>query len=238
MKPIPSAFSGAGLAVLLSLSSANAVVAPVYTVSATDNINSAGFPAPIDPGGSGAGALPVGISVMPGQTAFQFSAAGSITEYIYGGVYHGPDGRPGIGCTVLAYGGLSGFLTDQTVPLAGVFLTEAAPQDPAPPTLDFTAAGLGQDFTTLSPLIGQVFFIGDGRTTGNITQTFNVPAGATRLFLGCPDSPFGYGLPGAFDDNAGTLSVSVMAVPEPSVGMLGFSAAVLLTVRGRKTGTV
>jgi hypothetical protein len=202
-----------------------------YNVPATANIYSAGLTAPVDPGGGGAGTLPIYLAVSPGQAAFQFSASGSITENIYIGVYHGPDGGTIAGNTVYAYGGLSGFITDLTVPLAGVFLSDSAPQDPPPPTLDFSSSGMGLDFPTLSPLIGQVFFIGDGQTSGGLVQTFFVPAGATRLYLGCPDSVGGLGYPGAYDDNAGSLSVSVNAVPEPGISVLGaavlaFSAAV------------
>ncbi len=201
--------------------------ASVYTVPATANLYSAGLSVPTDPGGGGAGTLPIYIAVSPGQSVFQFSASGSITENIYVGVYHGPDGGSIAGSTVYAYGGLSGFMTDLCVPLAGVFLSDSAPSDPAPPTLDFRAQSLGLDFATLSPQLGQVFFIGDGQTSGGVTQTFYAPAGATRLFLGCPDSVGGQGLPGAYDDNAGTLTVNVTAVPEPATDALGFLAVVL-----------
>ena len=207
--------------------------ASTYTISATANIYSAGLSVPVGPGGSGAGILPTLITLSPGQNVFQFSATGSVTENYGNGVYHGPDGGLNGGLTVLAYGGLSGFITGQNVPLAGVFLSGAAPFDPAPPTLDFTAGGLGLNFTTLAPQLGQVFFIGDGQTDGAITQTFYVPAGATRLFLGFPDAPFGSGLPGAFDDNAGSLDVTVMAVPEPA-SVFGLGALALVTVLHRR----
>lgn len=71
--------------------------------------------------------------------------------------------------------------------LAGVFLTNTEPQK-APQSLKFVDS-LGLKFATLSPQIGQVFFIGDGLTgtsTGSI-QEFNIPNSATRLFLGSVD---------------------------------------------------
>ena len=219
---------------ILAVSAGRATALQLYTVPATANIYSAGLSSPIAPGGSGAGTLPVYVPVSPGQNAFQFSASGSITENNWGGdggVYHGPDGGTISGVTVFAFGGLSGFNSDLTLPLGGVFLTDAAPQDPAPPTLDFSSQGLGLDFLTLSPLIGQVFFIGDGQTSGGVTQTFSVPAGATRLYLGCPDSPFGNGLPGAYDDNAGTLNLMVTPVPEPGMGVLSSVLAALFLMR-------
>jgi hypothetical protein len=201
-----------------------------YAVPATANIYSAGLSVPVAPGGDGAGLLPISVPFSAGQSSFQFSASGSITENSPYGIYHGPDGRPGIGLDVYAYGGISGFLTDQTVPLAGVFLSAAVAQDPAPSTLDFRVQGLGQDFLTLSPEIGQVFFIGDGQTTGGTTQIFYAPAGATRLYLGCPDAPFGLGYPGAYADNDGVMSVSVTAVPEPAVGTLAVAGLALSTL--------
>ena len=45
--------------------------------------------------------------------------------------------------------------------LVGVFLDEREPADPAPERLDFSTS---ENYSTLSPLIGQVFFIGDGRS--------------------------------------------------------------------------
>ena len=72
--------------------------------------------------------------------------------------------------------------------LEGAFLDghETGSQS-APPTLDFTS--IGENFTSLSPLIDQVFFIGDGLTgTGTGTQqSFNVPDSATTLVFGVAD---------------------------------------------------
>jgi len=219
---------------ILALSAGRTTALQLYTVPATANIYSAGLSSPVAPGGSGAGTLPVYFPVSTGQNAFQFSASGSITENNWGGgggVYHGPDGGTISGVTVYAYGGLSGFNSDLTLPLAGVFLSDSAPQDPAPPSLDFSSQGLGLDFLALSPLIGQVFFIGDGQTSGGVIQIFNAPGGATRLYLGCPDSPFGNDYPGAYDDNSGTLSVAVMAVPEPGIGVLSTALVALFLAR-------
>jgi hypothetical protein len=39
-------------------------------------------------------------------------------------------------------------------------------------------------------------------------QQFNVPVGATRLFLGLSDAPGFDGNPGAYDDNFGSFTVS------------------------------
>jgi hypothetical protein len=79
--------------------------------------------------------------------------------------------------------------------LVGVFLGDSEPSGTPPAGLRFyqtqNAQGVTRtDFTSLSPAIGQVFFIGDGLTgtgTGAV-QAFQVPPGATRLFLGQADA--------------------------------------------------
>ena len=217
---------------------AGQLTAQVYTVPATANVFSAGLLTPVDPSGGGAGTLPVSIAVSPGQTAFQFSASGSITENNLYGYYHGPDGRPDNGEEVYAYGGISGLILDQNTPLAGVFLSDAAPGGTAPPTLDFSSQGMGMDFLTLAPAIAQVFFIGDGQTSGGTTQTFFVPEGATRLFLGIPDVVNGLGYPGGYGDNSGSFSVTVTSVPEPAIPALGAMGAALFITRRRRVKTV
>jgi hypothetical protein len=97
--------------------------------------------------------------------------------------------------------------------LLGVFLGPSQPDgSPAPSSLDFSGSGLGTVFTTLSPGLKQVFFIGDG-LTGNgtgATQRFTVPAGATRLFLGT-DNGVGW------FNNSGSFSVTVTEIPVVSV---------------------
>lgn len=187
-----------------------------YSVSATANIHSAGLGAPVAPGGLGAGILPIEHTIMPGQSLFTFSASG-LTTAAGGSPTLGPDGWVGAMSDVYAYGGISGFKAGSVLPLVGVFLDSNVPQSPAPATLQFTSTGLGLDFTTLSPAIGQVFFIGDGQTSGSVAQEFFAPAGATRLFLGFADAPYSSGNPGAYFDNGGSLNVTVTAVPEPTV---------------------
>ena len=44
-----------------------------------------------------------------------------------------------------------------------------------------------RDFTVLKPELNQPFFIGDGRTSDGKQQRFEIPAGATRIFLGVMD---------------------------------------------------
>ncbi|MHB8636982.1 MAG: hypothetical protein ACYC96_10995, partial [Fimbriimonadaceae bacterium] len=122
--------------------------------------------------------------------------------------------------------------------LVGVFLSAAQPVDPAPAALAFTNNGavglINTDFASLSPLLDQTFFVGDG-LTGNGTgsqQVFNVPDGATRLYLGYADG-YGYsGPPGEYQDNTYAVTASFnirpSGTPEPVTtlfagSMVGFA---------------
>ncbi len=74
--------------------------------------------------------------------------------------------------------------------LVGVFLDASQPDSsPAPGALNFQTLGL--DLLALSPELQQVFFIGDGLTSASAVQQFEIPSGATRLFLGTMDG-FGW----------------------------------------------
>lgn len=140
----------------------------------------------------------------------------------FGDPIFGPSGNGSDGSSLNAVGSISGYQGPQG-PLVGVFLDNSIPNiSPAPATLDFTPSGLGTDFISLSPNLGQVFYIGDGLTSGNQFQEFIAPSGSTRLFLGIPDG-FGFvGNPGAYDDNDGSYQISLgvnetpFPVPEPS----------------------
>jgi len=126
----------------------------------------------------------------------------------------GPDGNAGSESILLSLGGISGYKGPEGA-LVGVFLDDSIPDtDPAPDTLDFTPAGLGTSFASLSPALRQVFFIGDGFRSKN-RHRFVAPPGATRLVLGIPDG-FGFdGVPGAYEDNNGGYMVRLgVAIPD------------------------
>jgi hypothetical protein len=159
--------------------------------------------------------------------------------------FFGPNGNGLGGSNLGGLGGISGYKGPQG-PLTGVFLDNTVPSaGPAPPTLDFTPTpiGLGTDFLSLSPALRQVFYIGDGVTSGNVFQTFIAPAGATRLFFGIPDGFNFINEPGAYDDNDGAYSVRVGVneiptlgeVPEPaSLVLWGLGACVAFFARRRQ----
>jgi len=113
-----------------------------------------------------------------------------------------------------AFSGLK--MTDFTRPLIGMFLEDTLPAS-APPTLTFywsdsSQGGIQTNFSTLSPQLGQVFFIGDigdgktGTGTGAI-QVFNIPPTATHLYLGFIDS-CNNATPGCYSDNAGSMTAT------------------------------
>src|SRR4029079_12250005 len=70
-----------------------------------------------------------------------------------------------------------------------------------------------QNYTRLAPGLKQIFFIGNGLTSGGTVQKVVVPDGTTRLFLGTLD---GYG----WHNNPGTFTVVVTVtktqVPAPA----------------------
>jgi hypothetical protein len=67
--------------------------------------------------------------------------------------------------------------------------------------LDFVSPA-SRNYLTLSPLLQQLFFIGNGLTSTSATQHVVVPAGATRLYLGTLDV-------GGWNNNPGSFLVTV-----------------------------
>jgi Flp pilus assembly protein TadG len=93
--------------------------------------------------------------------------------------------------------------------MMGIFLDNNAPNTTAMAgTLDFSTAA-SRDFTTLSPQLKQVFFIGDGLTSGGQLQSFVAPPGATRLFVGTSD------MYGWWWDNVGTIQFIAVQGNQP-----------------------
>ena len=156
------------------------------------------------------------------------------------------DGGTESSINISSEGSLSGFVGPYAVPLSGVFTTSDAPSGAPPATLTYTTSTMQE--TSYSPLLNQVFFIGDGYTGNDIgtatqtgtQQTFDVPLGATQFFLGVPDACGFNGSPSCYGDNQGSYTVNgaltapASSAPEPSGMALiaaGLGAAFLLRRR-------
>jgi hypothetical protein len=184
----------------------NAVVVANVTVPATTDIWLAGQPTGTSlayPPGQDVAPTnsPVEVPVVAGSI-LEFSATGSTTHE---GFCYAPS--PDGGCIPTVNVGPADGISSVVVitdALIGVFTDSSAPSGTAPAGQDFS--GANDAFTSLSPALDEVFFIGDGLTgTGSGTvQQFVVPAGATRLFLASSDAV------GAAYDNAGQFKVTVL----------------------------
>ena len=196
--------------------------AEVLEVSSRSNIFGAGHASPDDtpsPSSGGGGIAPpfVLITAGPGRVLTFQSVTGSV-DVNAGSGPNGPDGAISLDTfDVASHNGIAGLKALKFAFLAGVFLDTNEPSDPAPPRLDFTV--IGTDFLTLSPTIGQTFYIGDGLTNGGAVQQFHIPATATRLYLGLLDHSGGTAGPGWYNDNSGGFNAT-FTVPEPVPGDL------------------
>jgi hypothetical protein len=166
-------------------------------VDSKANIFGAGLSQPPAPGGGGAGVLPpvFRFNPRPGLEV-TFNVTGSITCCITaGGPYNGPAGRTDVDTNLAPAGVVSGVRAGSAMFLAGVFLSGRLPESPPP-----------VDTATSFPRLGQVFFIGSGRTV-------NVPTEATRLYLGIADGYGFAGQPGHYSDNSGTFAATFTIRP-------------------------
>jgi hypothetical protein len=182
--------------------------------------------------GQAAGYTCCGGDTAPGESPILvpglLAAGSTLTFSATGGVNYG--GIPSVDADGIAWNydmsagasptGVAGAHGVNVNGLVGVFLDNTTPSAGTEPGfLDFGPSALTHSFTSLSPGLSQIFWIGDGLTgTGSgSVQDFIVPTGATRLYLGTVD---GSGWAG----NTGSYSVSVTGmgaaptggVPEPA----------------------
>ena len=221
-----------GLGFVIGLLAVNAHAA-VVTVPGTANPWLAGMP-------DGSTALPADLApanspvlvpaVLPDGGAVVFSGgAGGVfnipancCDPLDGGIFQG---QAFIDHDVGAENGIAAIRAPVNS-LLGVFLDDTQPDLLAAPTgLDFEVIGL--DFVSLAPMLRQVFFIGDGYTSGSVQQAFFIPVGATRLFLGTMD---GF----QWANNVGAINISVATIPIPAAAWLFGSALVLVGAGWRR----
>jgi hypothetical protein len=169
--------------------------------------------------------LPPSIAVVAGDVVKVLDTVSGCINFFNGpGSCYVPEGDGTLSSSNLnPFGGISGYLGTRGA-LVGVFLDSAVPSGAPPSAIDFPA--LGVDFAQLSPGLGEVFFIGNGKNSLDAFQSFIAPTGATRLFFGIPDGFAFNGPPGYYDDNDGSYRIRVgvnetpAPVPLPAAGLL------------------
>jgi len=174
-------------------------------VPATANIFGAGIATAPQPGGGGGGVLPP-VWRLPAAASMRVVTfpriTGKITPIVGDAPYNGPEGDRRGPTNIKSFKGISGIMDfTNGMFLVGVFLTDSPPKRPAPPRFDFTDK---EKFDVLAPRLGQTFFVGDGKG-----RSYRVPPTATRLFVGFADGFFYQGAPGWYDNNAGSLDVTI-----------------------------
>jgi hypothetical protein len=207
------------MALVLSLTAASAIAAT--NLQATANLYGAGKTNPPAPAGGGAGILPVIIPVtnLVDETLMIHSVTGTIYFGSYSSdIIPNPDGTGSHwGDTdLLSYEGISGIVCPKRVGfIAGVFLDDSVPSNPAPDRLAYTN-DWSFDLPDYWPALRQSFYVGDGRNFFGTLQRFHAPTGSTRLALGFMDGYLAHGNPGEYGDNRQALTLSVFNAMSPT----------------------
>ena len=219
----------AGLIISLAAAAPGAIVVggltDIWLAGQPDGTDAGGFGGDTAPGNS-----PVLVHVLAGDI-LTFAVVGS-TSVGDGCFAATPDGGCLADVSLFGTGpalGIGSYMGPANA-LIAVFLDGNVPAGlGGPASLDFTA---NTNFASLSPLLNQIFFIGNGLTAGGSVQQFVAPAGATRLFLASADAL------GANFNNEGFFEVEVSGasgVPEPATwALLGGGLALAATRRRRQ----
>jgi len=206
---------------------ASSAAAFQVNVPGTSNLWLAGMPDGTDAGNGdtapGQSPILVNLAQFGGAASLRFSAFGLVTNG-GGGTLVGPDGDDPTSHDAGAQFGKSNL----TAPLNGLIAVFLDDSDPTlgglPGDLDFSSL-LSRQFSSLSPLLKQTFFIGDGLDGSNQAQTFFIPAGATRFYLGTMD---GF----EWNNNEGSFDVTIEVPAAPGLAM-GIGMALVAARRRR-----
>jgi len=161
------------------------------------------------------------INVTPGATITLSNVTGQgNNDFTFSSEYDATgnsDGYEAMYDDVASKGVAEHGIADATMPINAVnavFLGSTLPDSNTPPaTLDFSTQA-ERDYTAgtnngeaevngqFAPQLQQVFYVGDGLTSTGQTESFVVPAGATRVFLGTMDG-------WEWSNNSGGFSVTM-----------------------------
>jgi hypothetical protein len=183
----------------------------LVAVSGRANIFGAGHAEAPDPGSGGGGRLPELVPLdISGGSEVTFPCTTGIVDCCNGTPNSdpsGPEGSDSWHTSIESFGGISGVIHENRgIFIAGVFLGDEEPADPAPERLDFTELCPTEcTFDQFEPEIGQLFYIGPG----GADHVYVAPEGATRLFLGVPDGFYSAGPPGWYSNNSGEYQAVV-----------------------------
>jgi hypothetical protein len=150
--------------------------------------------------------VPTNIPITPGQSmTFDGINGGATNDYTDPSRYTADGNLSNANCSNTD--GAEHGVSNMQAPinsLVGLYLDESVPGSTAAPSnLDFSTDA-SRSFTTLSPKLNQLFFIGDGRDDSGQVQEFVVPQGATRLFIGTWDAY-------EWNNNIGSFTLTVHA---------------------------
>ena len=147
--------------------------------------------------------VPSNASCFGPGSVLAFTASGGITH----NKQNGPSDANGDATVIVSHqlGGVNG-KSDITAPidsLIGVFLSDSDPRQLAlAAKLDFSTPA-SRDYKLLSPQLGQIFFVGTGRTAAGDYRQVTVPVGATRLYFATMDTY-------QWNNNEGSLRGSIL----------------------------
>ena len=120
-------------------------------------------------------------TVLPGYMSY-YGPNGDTSDYVWHGEnYNGNPNSP------TSENNIADALMPESA-LFGVFLNDNVPtSNSTPPTIDWSSISVQNQTQYTNLMIQQPFYIGNGMTTSSVVQQYQVPAGATRLFLGTWD---------------------------------------------------